>query len=349
MTDDRLPVGGVGEDDDGDGGREDGGREDGGRGDGGRDISAVDEQALTDLLASLVADAPAGQISPLEIIKLGRIDRRRALDTRIKRFKVLRNVLVAAAFAGLVVLIVPHLGASSSESAVASSRSSSRSSSTPAPAAAGPGAASAPFAASGSEEEGVAGAGSAAAASGVASGAMSAAASAPTRSGAARPDVVTTSGDSGQSSGHAADSSAASAASGAPAVSGVRCAPLSAGSLVAVTSVFPAGSFGPATAATGCAESGANLPFAGSLLTSTARPGATLVVTVGRAGTGACVPVGCVRRPGANADAYAAPAGSVWVYGNGFQVLLETSGKFVRPPTVDELVDAGRAVITTLD
>ena len=72
--------------------------------DGDEGISAADERAMHDLFASLVADAPASKVSPLDVVRLGRREARDALDTRIHRFKVLRNVLVAAAFAAVAAL-----------------------------------------------------------------------------------------------------------------------------------------------------------------------------------------------------------------------------------------------------
>lgn len=327
MTDDRS-VSGLGNHDDRAAG-------------GGPGLSASDEKALTDLFASLVADGPASEISPLAVIKLGRIDQRTALDAKIKRFKVLRNVLVAAAFAALVVLIVPHLGARSAESAASSSSASVAAA--PAAAASKDYRALVTGSPAGSAAAGGAAAGGAAAPQARASsaGSESPASAAAAMSAAAAPAPT--------NGGVRPDTAAAPSGVLAPSAAGARCPPLSAGSLAAVRATFPAGYFGAATAATDCAGSGSNRPVAGSVLTINTSPGAALVVTVVRAATGACVPAGCVRRPSPDADTYLAPAGSsVWVYGNGYQVLLETNGKLVRPLGIDQLVTAGRAVITAL-
>lgn len=355
--------------------------------DGDEGISAADERAVNDLFASLVADAPASEVSPLDVVRLGRRAARDALDTRIRRFKVLRNVLVAAAFAALVVLIVPHLGSGSSSSTAASSAGAASvpaaaasavrqpAGSAPAPqqsgaAVAGGGAAGSAASDGGSSGGAAAGsapAGSAAAAGSDGSNGGSTSAAAGSTSAAA-PSAAMTSGAPVAAPGAAptpdsakalsASSSAASAAGrSGPVTPGtesvVPCPPLTARSVVAVRSAFPAGYLGPAAAGSGCRTHGAAGAGTGASLAFAAHPAAKLTVTAVRAAPGACRPVGCELRSGTTDVYEAVPAGPsggirVWVYGNGDEVMLRTSGTFAGAPSAEQLVAAGRAVIRTL-
>lgn len=355
--------------------------------DGDEGIWAADERAMTDLFASLVADAPASEVSPLDVVRLGRREAREALDTRIRRFKVLRNVLVAAAFAALVVLIVPHLGSGSSSSTAASSAgaasvpaaaaSAVRQPAGSAPARSGAavagggaaGSAASDGGSSGGAAAGSAPAGSAAAAGSDGSNAGSTSAAAGSTSAAAASAAMTSGAPAPAPAPGAAptpDSAKALSASGSAASAAGRsgpvtpgtesvvpCPPLTARSVGAVRSAFPAGYLGPAAAGSGCRTHGAAGAGTGASLAFAAHPAAKLTVTAVRAAPGACRPVGCELRSGTTDVYEAVPAGPsggirVWVYGNGDEVMLRTSGTFAGAPSAEQLVAAGRAVIRTL-
>ena len=326
------------------------------------DIPATDEQALTELFAALVADAPASSASPLELIKLGRIEQRRALDARIKRFKVVRNVLVAAALAALVVLIVPHLGSGSAESTAASSSSSSAAATFAAAGGSAPqqgGEVAAGSAASNAPvESGAASAGSsaAAAASGAASSAgpagpaisspsaMSSGAAAPNASGATRGEVSRSS-----------STSASAAATSAPASSAAGCPALPAEALASFEAAFPAGYFGPVLSPfaqssgpnTRCSLFESRLPVV--------KQGVTVFVAVRRAPVAVCG-IACRPRPG-QAGTYVGDSGGplaylspLYVYADGYEVAVFTTRTGPSPvgPTFEQLAAGARAVIKTL-
>src|ERR1700712_4576706 len=101
----------------------------------------ADEQALTALFAALVQDSPPSEVSPEAVIEQALQDHDAALDQRIKRLKLGRNLLIAAVFAGLVVIFVPKLGhlSSTATSSVSSSAASSAAAPAAAPSAAGAG------------------------------------------------------------------------------------------------------------------------------------------------------------------------------------------------------------------
>lgn len=337
-----------------------------------RDVSAADEQALADLFASLTSDAPASEASPAEIIKLGRIEQQHVQGARIKRFKVARNVLVAAVLAALVVMIVPHLGAGSSESTAASSSvagvrgaagaaasgAAALPSAGPAPmqsagsapmqsAAAAPGNAASTSAA---EASGAAPAGRASAAAPHApmrvTPPMSAAPFGPAASSALSAGA-TVPGPAGTSKG--VDSMSPEAASSA-AASSTGCPPLPVEALAAFRSAFPPGYFGPvepATHAGPCAALESRLPVVKQTVMVT--------VEVRRAAVGACL-VTCELA--GDAGVYVSDTsgrrytlvGPIYVYANGYEVSVRTEGTGPNPttPSFDQLVAGARAVIKTL-
>ncbi len=81
----------------------------------------TDEEALTAMFASLVQDSPASEVSPERVLELAGSAQDAALERRIKRLKLGRNLLVAAVLVGLVVFVVPKLGHSSTASSATSS------------------------------------------------------------------------------------------------------------------------------------------------------------------------------------------------------------------------------------
>lgn len=344
---------------------------------------SADEQALVGLFASLVADAPASDVSPAVVVRLGKIEAHRALDARIKRFKVTRNVLVAAAAAALVVLIVPHLGSSSAAPTAASSSGNSgyvaaasaaapqqrrspagsgaAGSSAAGSSAAGSGAAGSGAAGSGTAGSGTAGAvnGSAAAgaaSSAAASGAMSS--TPPPESGGS--DLTRDSAQAPAAAGTSALSSAAPAAApnSAPAGSAAEltaaatpagCAPLAAKALAAFRSAFPSGYFGPAVVgakSAPCDLFESRLPVV--------KRDVAVMVTVRRAAVGACR-VTCLPEPGQSGvffDASRNPFDlqAAHVFAAGYEVSVVTRGTGPKPigPSFDQLVAGARAVIRAL-
>src|ERR1700712_2301700 len=112
----------------------------------------ADEQALTALFAALVQDSPPSEVSPEAVIEQALQDHDAALDQRIKRLKLGRNLLIAAGFAGLVVIFVPKLGhlSRTATSSVSSSAASSAAAPAAAPSADGAAAATSASSAQGS-------------------------------------------------------------------------------------------------------------------------------------------------------------------------------------------------------
>jgi hypothetical protein len=290
-----------------------------------QDISAADQQALTDLFASLVADAPAFEVSPLEIVELGRIEQRHALDSRVKRFRVVRNLAVAAAVVAMVVLIIPHLGSSSSESTAAASSSSSAAAASGSP----------------SPQAGVAAAGSAAG-SGNASGS------------AAGSEAESAGGTSAAAASGAMSAAAPAAVAGSSAsTSGAGCPMLPARALEAFETAFPIGYYGrvtPDSSAAPCVLFESRLPVV--------KQNETVTVAVRRAAVGACRQAGCepvAGQPGVyGGDASAGPGvlvvGPFYVYADGYEVAV-VSQRTVSPigASFDQLVAGARAVLGTLD
>ena len=298
---------------------------------------SADEQALAALFASLVADSPPSEVSPEEIIELGKNEHNSALDRRIKRLKLGRNLLLAAALAALVALVVPKLGHSSSSTA---------SSSSSAAAAAAPSAAAAPTSAAASAASG--GADAAGAGISAISSAAAPAQSYAAASGApANPAPINSAPASSASAGSAA---AAAAPTPGPKEPGTAagCALLPTKALAAARAALPAGEFGTIKAPAGCTGgSGAT----GATLTNPA--GRVLSISASRAPAGACTEAAaavCSPVPGAP-DVYQhtnASTTTIWVYGQGYQVVLTRSGG---PATVAEradLIAAGRAISKVL-
>lgn len=326
------------------------------------DDKTPDERALAALFASLVEHSPPSEVSPLEVIKLGTREKDADLDRRVRRLKVGRNVLVAAVIAGVVVLVVPHLGGGSSSTSAANSNASASSSSSEvrAAAAASGSAGSSGFSSvqSGSAAGGAipgpaagssaAGTSSAAAAASAASGTSSAPAGSPAgsaRTGSAPASSAASSG--GASSGSGA---ALSATDGQPHdTSATACAVLPGKAVAAVRAVFPAGNFGAAAAVPGCqSRYGVQLPIP-------ADTGTLLTIIVKRASPGSCdlrTGLDAVCSPVAGSpnvfrQKIPGPTTKLWVYGQGYQILLETADPGLAA-SVDKLIAAGRAVITSL-
>jgi len=284
------------------------------------EVSAADERALSDIFASLVADSPACDVSPLAIVKLGQLDQQAALDKKIKRFKLTRNALLAAVLAGVVALLLPHLnGSPPSSTATGSSSTAARLSGALTVPAAGSGISPLPLP------------------SAAASGKAAAETAASSEQLAVAPSLPVTSGQT-------APRTAGSAVAAGPA----GCELLPARAVAAATSVFPAGIFGAATAATGCAFYGAVLPLA-------ARASATIAVNAAKADTAVCLlpdegaPCSPVK---GTTDAYELPpiSGSagvtdIWVYGGGYEVYIRTAGGSF---PASQLIAAARAVISAL-
>src|SRR4051794_20556256 len=89
----------------------------------------TDEQALTALFASLVADPPPSQLSSEDVIRVAIQEQHRGQVQRSRQLKFGRNLLVAAAFVALLVVVVaPQLRHTSSQTAVSSSAASPASS-----------------------------------------------------------------------------------------------------------------------------------------------------------------------------------------------------------------------------
>ena len=338
----------------GDGDIRAGGSGDGGSLGGSGDISAQDQQALTDLFASLTADAPPSEVSPLRIVKLGNAERNESIDRRIRRLKIVRNVAVAAAIATVVVLAVPKiLGNSTSDSASAPAQNAPAAAASAAPAASIPVAAagsvsdpnlSGEFAVQGSTE-----ASSAAAASGAAAPAASApAASAPAAPPSAAAAASSAASFAASSAGSGTASSAAAASSGAASsAAGESCDATSTRTEVAVRAALTAN----ALALAGLSECSDRKQLAPEPTSSTAGTSENAVlVNVRKAPPSACgttAPVTCHAVTGAS-GAYRTTSGelAVWVYGKGYEVYLQP---VIGGPSIDRLISAGRAVIKALD
>jgi len=332
------------------------------------DVGAADEQALVALFASLVQDAEPSGLSPLKVQELARNEARLATGQRERRFRITRNVLVAAVLAAAVVWVFPRLLPESGSSTTAGSSSASAATSAaapvasvadaPPPAAATRAAAPSSAAAGSSGRVGGAlgegtddretsasapGQGAGQVTSGSASAASSAAAASVPASGAA-------SGSAGAGAAPTPVSSAMSSAAATPdagsAAGGCRLLPGNA--IAAVRAAFPAGYFGAATRVSTCGGYGAQLN-AGS------PEAVSVVVLVRKAPAGACRTsrsgVACPEEPvaaGVFRTMTAGGAPQIWVYGGGYEVFLSVAGRF--PPKVepDRLVAAGRRVIEAL-
>ncbi|SDO46119.1 hypothetical protein SAMN04515671_1007 [Nakamurella panacisegetis] len=312
-------------------------------------ISAHDHQALTDLFAALTADAPPSEVSPLRVVKLGQAEVRAGVDRRIRRFRILRNIAVAAAVATVVVLVGSRIGGTSSSTSTAASSDyvAAVASSTRSDLAAG-----------------VAPAGSSAAAAG------SAAASAPA-SGGYRSDQE--SSRSNQSNGSAGAAAASSAPAGSPAAGGAAASSSSAASWGSASArpgssaAAPTKTACPALPAktiaavrTAIAESSLRVEVVDGCETSSGQnsvplssgSAADVLVNLRRAPVASCAkvqPVTC-RAVAGTSGAYRSVSGrvAVWVYGNGYEVYL-TPARSDSAITVDRLVSAGRAVVKVMD
>lgn len=302
----------------------------------------ADEQAIAAMFTSLVQGAPPSEVSPFQVIRLARDEVRAAGDRRARRLKIGRNVLLAAAFAAVVVLVAPHLGSSSTGEATAASSASS--------AAAGTSAASAP--AAGAAAVGAPAASAPAASSSSAAGSAAA-------SGAGSASASASSNQAGEASSSAASSGGAAAGAPAPMPAGAiplvptvtstvagQCPMLPASLVAGVRAAFPTGYFGAPVAVSRCAG------LFGATL-SAPRHADTLTIVVRRAAVGECrgaVASDCspvAGEPGVYRTLTAGPAGTIWVYGRGLEVQLFGAG-FQISALPDRLIAAGRAVVSTL-
>ncbi len=293
----------------------------------------TDEQALAAAFAALVEESPPSEVSPLAVIRLAMQQQR---ERTARRLRIGRNVLLAAVFVAAVVVVVPRLGHSSSTEAASSSSRAY--------------APYAPYAAAGSADQS-AGSGTPAP---VAGDAPTAGSSAPA---AAAGSSTSAAGSSAAASGGLSLPAAGSAAAAASAVAGRAptvaphtaqpasgCAVLPAKAAAAAKAAFPPGTFGATTTAPGCDLYGATL--------APATPGGTTVtVRVRKAATGRCLHLAVPCAPTAGHAYQRAAAGSaptVWVYGNGYEVALTSTGGPDDAAVAARLVAAGHAVIAAL-
>ena len=318
------------------------------RGADGRDISQADAQALTALFAGLVDDAEPSSLTPLAVQRLAKADHQGRLDRKIKRFKFLRNALVAAVLAGAVALVLPHLGgstASTASSAVSAAAPAARAAGTP-PVAAG----AATSAAAGSAASGAVGGSASDAASG--SAASAAAGSSAGAAGSSNAAAGPPAGAAGSPAGAAAGSSNAAAGSSAAASGALptqaagggaaalgpsgSCVPVSAAAVAAVRASLPA-QYRNVVAVSDCGTVQARK--------SASDPGIRLDLT--RAPAGVCAqgpdPV-CVAVPG-SPGAFEDPSSAlpaVVVYDRNLSV---TARAIAVGPTGQQLIAAARALL----
>lgn len=291
------------------------------------DISAADEQALRAMFAALVDDAAPSELSPLEVRRSATSENDATLDRRLKRLKFTRNALVAAALAGVVALLLPHLGSTSTGTAASSSASA---------AAAGAIPQSAGAAADGSSAASSAPASGGASGSSAAGGAAPAPAVSSAAGSAASSGAMSSGGASGGSSaaGPSASSASASASSG---VAG--CLPGSARWFAPVRAALPG--YRGTVRITSCSVEDSRGSAAGTVtfVVSTA----TSAVCQGAA-AGGCQPVDGTPVPGTK-DAYVNGAAVTVVGARGVSVTVTSAAG---GPDRQALITAARALLTTI-
>ena len=314
------------------------------------------------MFAALVEDADPSELSALQVQRAAKAEQAAGLDRRIRRLKFARNALVAAVLAGVVALVLPHLGGSR---AVTASSAYSAASSSAAGGAAGGGYASdlsqkkhatAPAAAQVPASLAAVSPASAAASSAAAAGPADTSA---VTSGAAGPAGFSTAGAAtnagsvatagagvtqgpspGSSSalaaalpsGSSASSSAGSAASGGAAAAGSTCVELPAGSPERALAEL-AGYSGTVTVV-GCTKQTHAGAGSGAL---------TFAVTRSIAGACGSAPRRCVPVPG-QTSAYSLP-GLVIVYSSGLAVEITERAP---APQRDALIASARTLLTSL-
>ncbi len=268
------------------------------------DGRTADEVALAALFAAVVLESPASEVSPDDVIELGRKEQRAVLDRHTRRRIYGRNLLIAAAVVALLAIVLPKLGNSQSDTAATASSTSA------AAAAAAPSAAPA-----------AAGSGGSAAAGEAAPGTYPA----PAEGSAAATSAGSSAAASSEAAAVASDGlPAATSAKGPPVAAVAGCAPLPAKVLAAVRVVLAAQGV---VGGSGLAEctGGYGAGFTGP-------HGAELTITVSRAAPGACRqrPPGCTAVPGAlgayQGPGTAADPGTIWVYGDGYEVAVAGLG-----------------------
>lgn len=331
------------------------------------DVSPADEQALTALFASLVADAEPSELSPLEVQRLAIAGRQRS-DTRSARRRIARNVLLAAAVFAAALLVLPRLiqsspsatataGASRSSATVAAGSPTSAAPSAPFAAASATSAASASAAAgSGTGAAGAAGdaAGRAPVASGPASSApvngpdITEASSAASSGGAA--STGSASSSAGSSAASAPASSAASSAAATPSAAGSSAAGATSGSVPAASTcpALPAGAAVAVRRALPATYRGSTVSVAGCAVVVSGSAGHPAIkLLVAPSAPGSCAGQStCDRADGAGG--YLGRSGAVpvvYVYGKGVVVTIHpTAGQ----PDSRQLIGLARALLTAV-
>lgn len=328
------------------------------------DVSAADEQALRAMFAALVQDAEPSAQSPLDIQRRAKAEQRSTVDRRGKRLRYIRNTMIAAVLAGVVALVLPHLGSTSTETAAGASSAAS------APAAS-PVSAAAASAAAGSYPGNAAAAGegssaaSSAAASGAASGGLTAAGDGPAggaaaataaSSGAASSEAMSSGAGAAPSAGDASSAGASSSAAAglpAPASSGAAssgplasstsrgpCVQLPARALADVRAAMPG--YGGAIRITSCTLQASMGPATGTATFAVDRSGRA---SCGQSVAACPVPAGAGARIGGTTDAYDYPGGIV-VTGRGG--LIATATATAGGPNRLALLAGVRALLQTL-
>lgn len=340
-----------------------------------QDVSVADERALRRMFAALVQDAEPSELSPLAIQRQARSEQGSTADRRARRLRYTRNVLIAAVFAAVVAVVLPHLGGSGSTTAASGSSSSSSAASAAAssggaevsgaaagsysgmaagagaastsaaaraPAAnsaAASGAASSAPAAGGDAAAGGAPAGSSAAGSAASSGAMSSGAMSSSAAAApAAPSAGATSSDASSAGG--ASSAAASSAAAAGSASRGPCLSVPARALADVRAAMPG--YGGAIRIASCALQDSIGPATGRATFTVLRSGpASCGVSV----TACPAPPGAGARIGGTTDAYAHPGG---VLVTGRRGLVVTVTSTAGGPDREALIAGARALLKTV-